>query len=292
MTPSLRPTAEQMAAYDRDGFLIVPTFLAEHDVGRVLDRFTRVFEHEWETGIAPDEVNYVPGATPPDRTRQLCNVWKSDRTLASVTLSPRSAAFAGELTGATALKINQDNLIWKPFSGRPLLAHQDGAYLGYLDPPNMITCWIALDDTSREAGTIYYARGSHRWPHATAGGQFHAPEDWLAWLEECRPAGAPLDLVPVEVPRGGAAFHGAWVFHGSPANERRDAERRSIISHFVEGSTRFDPLHPHPVYSRYRRPGETELDEAFFPVVWRRDGSPSGWLEEYLNSTREPPATR
>jgi len=32
--------------------------------------------------------------------------------------------------------------------------------------------------------------------------------------------------------------------------------------------------------------GETELDEAFFPVVWRRDGSRSAWLEEYLGSPR------
>ena len=47
------------------------------------ERFHRCFEHEWETGLAPDEVNYDPATTPPDRTRQLCNVWKADRTLAA-----------------------------------------------------------------------------------------------------------------------------------------------------------------------------------------------------------------
>jgi ectoine hydroxylase-related dioxygenase (phytanoyl-CoA dioxygenase family) len=281
-SPHLEPTPEQVAVYARDGFVVVPEFLAPEEVERVLGRFARVFAHEWETGIAPDEVNYTPGLTPPERTRQLCNVWKSDRTIASVTLSPRSAAFAAGLTGATGLRINQDNLIWKPASGRPLLAHQDGSYLDYLDPPNMVTCWIALDDTSAEAGTIYYARGSHRWPHATSGGQFHAPDDWLAWLERSRPASAQLDLVPVEVPCGGAAFHDAWTFHGSPANSRRDTERRSIISHFIDAGTHWNPAHPHPVYSRYRRPGETELDEAFFPVVWRNDGTRTGFLDDYL----------
>ena len=43
-----------------------------------------VFAHEWETGLSPDEVNYVPGVTPPELTRQLCNVWKADRALAAV----------------------------------------------------------------------------------------------------------------------------------------------------------------------------------------------------------------
>ena len=29
---------------------------------------------------------------------------------------------------------------------------------------------------------------------------------------------------------------------------------------------------PHPIYSRYRRPGESELAEAFYPILWRTDG--------------------
>ena len=284
------PTAEQVSAYEQDGFVIVPEYLAGDEVDRVLERFEKVFQHVFETGIAPDEVNYTPGVTPSDVTRQLCNVWKADRVIASTTLSARTAVFAACLTGAPGLRINQDNLIWKPASGAPLLAHQDGSYLGYLAPPNMVTCWIALDDTSRDAGTIFYARGSHRWPHAPAGGRFHAPADWLSWLKTMRPLGAEIDLVPVEVPRGGAAFHGAWIFHGSPANLSAGAERRSIISHLMTLDTQWNPERPHPVYSRYRRPGETDIDEAFFPVLWRNDGYRTPWLDEYL--VRVPSASR
>jgi ectoine hydroxylase-related dioxygenase (phytanoyl-CoA dioxygenase family) len=277
-----RPTAGQVASYERDGFVIVPDYLAFDEVERVLGRFEQVFAHVFETGIAPDEVNYTPGVTPPDRTRQLCNVWKADRVLAATTLSARNAAFAAGLTGLAGLRINQDNVIWKPAGGAPVLAHQDGSYLDYLAPPNMVTCWMALDDTSQNAGTIYYARGSHRWPHVRAGGQFHAPDDWLSWLEEVRPSGAEIDLVPVEVKSGGAAFHDAWVFHGSPANATAGAQRRSIISHLMSADTRWNPERPHPVYSRYRRPGETEIDEAFFPVLWQEDGYRSAWLDDYV----------
>jgi phytanoyl-CoA hydroxylase len=178
------------------------------------------------------------------------------------------------------VRIAQDNAIWKPPSGKALLCHQDAAYLDHLDPPNMTTCWMALDDTAADTGTIFYVRGSHRWPHAPLGGSFHAPDDWLAHVREALPKNAELELVPIEVPAGGAAIHDGWTFHGSPANERADAERRSIISHLISTGTRWNPAHAHPIYSRCRRPGETELDEAFFPVLWR-DGYRTPWLEDY-----------
>ncbi len=283
----LEPTAAQIETYRRDGFLVLEAFLAPSELDRIRERFGRSFEHEWETGLQPDEVNYTPGVTAPDLTRQLCNVWKADRTLAGVVLSRQVGQFAARLAGLPGVRIAQDNAIWKPPSGRALLCHQDAAYLDHFDPPNMTTCWMALDDTAADTGTIYYVRGSHRWPHAIQGGSFHAPDDWLAHVRQAMPRSAELELVPIQVPAGGAAFHDGWTFHGSPANERADAERRSIISHLISTDTRWNPAHPHPVYSRYRRPAEREIDEAFFPVLWR-DGYRTPWLDDYLLAAEVP----
>jgi 2-oxoglutarate-dependent dioxygenase len=278
----VEPTASQRQAYRRDGFLVLERFLEPEQLDRLRERFARVFEHDWETGLQPDEVNYVPGVTAPDRTRQLCNVWKADRVLAAAVLSPRVGSFAAGLAELPGVRIAQDNAIWKPPSGTPLLCHQDAAYLDHLDPPNMTTCWMALDETAADTGTIFYVRGSHLWPHAPLGGTFHAPEDWLAHVRHAMPRGEGLELVPIEVPAGGAAFHDGWTFHGSPANERADRERRSIVSHMISTDTRWNPASPHPVYSRYMRPGEVEIDEAFFPVLWR-DGYRTPWLERYCS---------
>src|SRR5918997_2645855 len=175
----MEPTREQIEAYRRDGFLVVERFMDPDEVERVRERFARVFEHEWETGLQPDEVNYQPGVTPPDKTRQLCNVWKADRTLAATTLARRNAEFAARLEGLPGLRLAQDNAIWKPPSGKALLCHQDAPYPDFLEPPNMTSCWMALDDTSRDTGTIFYVRGSNHWPRFPAGGSFHAPDDWL-----------------------------------------------------------------------------------------------------------------
>ena len=275
------PTPEQIETYRRDGFLVVERFLEDDEVARVREHFERAFAHDWETGLAPDEVNYQPGETPPDRTRQLCNVWKADRVLAATTLARRNAEFAAGLTGVPGFRLAQDNAIWKPPSGKALLCHQDAAYCEWLEPPNMTTCWMALDDTAADTGTIYYVRGSNHWPRSPVGGSFHAPDDWLGHVRDVMPADVDLELVPIEVPAGGAAFHDGWTFHGSPPNERADAQRRAIISHMITTDTRWNPEHPHPIYSRYRRPGEREMDEAFFPVMWRRDGYRTPWIEEW-----------
>ena len=107
------------------------------------------------------------------------------------------------------------------------------------------------------------------------GGQFHAPDDWTG----ARAAGGAARAVRrgrVGADRGAApavrrSTHG-WTFHGSPPNERADRERRSIISHMMTTKTRWHPTNVHEIYSHYRRPDELEIDEAFFPMMWREDG--------------------
>jgi ectoine hydroxylase-related dioxygenase (phytanoyl-CoA dioxygenase family) len=57
----------------------------------------------------------------------------------------------------------QDNVIWKPVGARPLGFHQDNSYLDWFTPSETLTCWISLDDTTAEGGTMEVVRGSHRW---------------------------------------------------------------------------------------------------------------------------------
>src|SRR5207245_83535 len=91
------------------------------------------------------------------------------------------------------------------------------------------------------------------------------------------PEGQELGLVPVVVRAGGAAFFHYNTFHGSGPNTA-SVHRRAVISHLVRADTRFHPEHVDPVYSRYRRVGDLDLDESFFPIVWTRDGYRTGWL--------------
>jgi ectoine hydroxylase-related dioxygenase (phytanoyl-CoA dioxygenase family) len=269
----------ELAAFRRDGFVVVPEgFVDAGTVERLRERFDRLFAGDYETGIRPDEVNWVPGRDPEDRTRQICNGWKADLAIAGQVLSERTGRLAAELMGWEGVRLLQDNCIWKPPGTKSLGMHQDGSYLDYVVPPEMVTCWVALDDTSSEAGTITFAAGSHRWPRSPENrGEFHAPPDWLEPVRRAAPAGAEPELVPVVVKAGGASFHHHLTFHGSGPNTAA-VHRRAVISHLVPAAAEFHPEHVDPVYSRYRRAGETAMDESFFPVVWMRGGGRTRWL--------------
>jgi ectoine hydroxylase-related dioxygenase (phytanoyl-CoA dioxygenase family) len=275
-----RWTDEQLDSFRRDGFLVVPEgFVDDATVERLRDRFEKIFEGDYETGIRPDEVNWVAGRDPEDRTRQICNGWKADPAIAAQVLSERTGRLAAELIGWDGVRLLQDNCIWKPPATKSLGMHQDGSYLDYVEPPEMITCWIALDDTAAEAGTITFARGSHRWPRTPENrGEFHAPPDWLEPMRRAAPAGEEPELVPVVVKAGGASFHHFNTFHGSGPNTAT-VHRRAVISHLIPASARFSASAVDPVYSRYRRVGDSAMDESFFPVVWTRDGGRTGWLD-------------
>jgi ectoine hydroxylase-related dioxygenase (phytanoyl-CoA dioxygenase family) len=275
------PTQEQIDRYQRDGFLVVEEYMGREELERVRERFHACFDHEWPTGLRPDEVNYTPGVSPPDVARQMCNVWKADQVLAATTLSERNGRWGAQLARAPGMRLLQDNMIWKPPGSKALLAHQDAAYETFVVPQNMTTCWIALDDTHADTGTIYYARGSNHWPRSEPGGQFHAPDDWTGYLREVVPAeyADAVEWVPIEVPAGGCAFHDGWCWHGSPPNERLDRERRSIISHMVTTDTRWHETNRHPIYSRYMRPGELAMDEAFYPIMSRDDGYRTPYID-------------
>ena len=273
-------TDDQLAAFERDGFVVVEEgFIDDETIERLRARFDRLFAGDYETGIRPDEVNWVAGRDPEDRTRQICNGWKADPTIAVQVLSERTGRLAAELMGWDGVRILQDNCIWKPPGTKSLGMHQDGSYLDYLAPPEMVTCWIALDDTSAEAGTITFAAGSHRWPRSPENrGEFHAPPDWLEPARRALPEGEELRLVPVVVRAGGASFHHHNTFHGSGPNTAT-VHRRAVISHLIRTDAMFHAKHVDPVYSRYRRVDDLTMDESFFPIVWTRDGRRSAWLD-------------
>jgi len=274
-------TEAQRKAFDRDGFTIVEDVLSPPQIEAARARFEPLFRGTFETGLQPDEWNWREGRDDPSLTRQICNGWKSDRTIASIVLRADIGRACAALRGWPGARINQDNVIWKPPGARPLGFHQDDSYQGWIEPAEMMTCWITLDDTSAERGTIEYVRGSHLWPLSPPIAQFHAPDDPLSDLMraasavEARPA-----FFAIEVPAGTAVLHHGRTWHGSRDN-RGHSPRRSVVAHCASSAARFHPSEVGPIYGRYRRAGTLEMDESFFPVLWREDGYRTGWLDDY-----------
>ncbi len=269
--------AEHEAVFHADGFVAVDSLIDAGLVDPLRERFERLFGGDFETGTAPDEVNWLEGSSDPTLTRQICNGWKADRLVASVVLDAGLGETVARLADWPGARLVQDNVIWKPPGARSLGFHRDNAYLAWYTPTEMFSCWIALDDTTAAGGTMELARGSHRWPTgADATGVFHAPEDYRATVQAAaEAAGVGLDIAAVEVAAGGGSFHHGWTWHGSGPN-RSGRHRRSLVLHCASSEARFNRAGfaegNGPVYSRYARLTDDEMDENHFPILWRSDG--------------------
>jgi len=157
-------TDEQAESFATNGFVVVDRIVDPELAARALSRYDGLFDGKFETGLYPDEWNWKSGRDPQDLTRQICNAWKSDRQIAGVVRREdigRACARLGNWPGA---RLSQDNVLWKPPGGKALGFHQDSSYEQWAIPPEWVSCWIALDDTTATQGTVEYVRGSHRWP--------------------------------------------------------------------------------------------------------------------------------
>ena len=271
-------TAEQRATFARDGFLIVENVLDDETVAAAAARFEPLFAGTFETGMQPDEWNWRPGRDPEDVTRQICNGWKADRLIASIVLREDVGRALAEVSGWPGARIIHDNVIWKQPGGKPLGFHQDDSYQQWYRPSEMTSCWMPLDDTRADQGTIEYVPGSHLWPLSPPIAQFHAPDDPLVdMLAAAKHAGvSDPEIVPIEIPAGAAVLHHGRVWHGSRDN-RGSKPRRSLVSHCGSSAAEYvsDGTHTQGVgvvYARYKRPNATVMDEAYFPVLWTTEG--------------------
>ncbi len=276
-------TLAQIEQFNRDGILILDSFLDEGTVSLLRNRYEPLFRGEFDTGLYPDEWNWREGRDDPAFSRQICNGWKCDRTIAGTVLSTAVGEACAKLGGWRGARIAQDNVIWKPKGAKSLGFHQDDSYILWADPPGYITCWIALDETRADGGTVEYARGSHNWGLTDMQPEyFHAPEDYRATVRiAAAHAGAELDIVSVEVPAGGCAFHHGRTWHGSGANTET-AHRRALVTHCISSQCRFHPSNINYIYSRYKQAGSLDMSETFFPITWTETGYRSPMIEAFV----------
>jgi hypothetical protein len=275
-------TDEELTRFTEDGFVIVERIIDPGEARSLAERYDDLFAGRFETGLYPDEWNWRPDRDAPDLTRQICNGWKADRTIAATVLRADIGRACARLGGWSGSRLSQDNVLWKPPGARALGFHQDSSYEQWADPPDWVSCWIALDDTTAAGGTVEYVRGSQRWPRSGMIEQFHGPADPHRELRRAAAAaGVEAESVPVEVPAGGGAFHAGWTWHGSGVNHSPNP-RRALVAHCMPAAARFHPTTTGYIYSRYKRFGDTEMDESHFPVTWREDGYRSPFIEPYV----------
>lgn len=280
-------SAANREQFDDDGFLIVDELIDSKIVPTLHQAFENLFGGEFETGVRPDEVNWQEADSDPARARQICNGWKANRAIARVVLDQSLGEAIANLAGWSGVRIMIDNVVWKPPQTTSFSFHQDNAFLSWFTPGEILTCWIALDETHVDGGTIEFVRGSHRWQLREPEGDFHAPQDYREPMRKAAALeGVEPEIAYVEVEAGGGSFHHGGTWHGSGANPSSNP-RRSLVLHAMRSDVEYVPAHFDqgigPIYSRYKRLGDNTLDENYFPILWREDGYRTPQIDHFLD---------
>jgi len=270
-------TDDQVAQFQRDGFLVLPRILSAEQVGRARAAVERLFRGECTLDRRPPEYRRpLPPRPRHGTTNHTVNGRLLDGDLWEISTDARLGEMAARLLGTESLSLMEDQLIEKGPGGPPVAMHQDAPYLTFLRSWDVINLWIALTDVAEESAPLLCIRGSHLWPvaakprHFTDGGD----GDLMEVVTAARPQGEPVDVVPVLVPAGGGAFFGALTMHGSPRN-RSSGARYAYTLHYAAAECRADPSRWPSNYEPYIVAGitdESRIESAFMPVVYRASG--------------------
>jgi ectoine hydroxylase-related dioxygenase (phytanoyl-CoA dioxygenase family) len=114
----------------------------------------------------------------------------------------------------------------------------------YIDPPErMVTCWLALDDATRENGCLRVLPGTHQ--HGALPAEVIQEYERRA-VEEELPEEAPLVLKA-----GECSLHHGHLLHCSTPN-LSGKRRRGYATHYVSARCRYTGPEPKPEFPLVR----------------------------------------
>ncbi len=133
-----------------------------------------------------------------------------------------------------AVRFWHDQLFCKPAHHGGVVAwHQDYSYWTRTQPMAHLTCWIGLDDATRDNGCLQYIPGSHRWqllPVTGLAGDMNAIQAVLSPEQQRQ-----FKPVAIELRKGECAFHHPLMVHGSYENTTAGPRRATVINVFRDG---------------------------------------------------------
>ena len=178
--------------------------------------------------------------------------------------NPAFLMAAWQLLGG-AVRFWHDQLFCKPAHHGGLVAwHQDYSYWTRTQPMAHLSCWIGLDDSTRENGCVHYVPGSHRWdllPITGLANDMRAIESVLTDEQKSQ-----FKPIPIELKKGECSFHHPLMIHGSYENKSDRPRRGAVLNVFRDGvcSASNDEL----LAGVPPIPAGEKMDGQFFPLLF------------------------
>jgi len=237
-----RLTDEQVASYHEQGYLSGVRVMTDEQIEQLRAELAEFFDPQHAGRELWYEYHTNESADPSRVLFHALGAWRIKPGFHDVLWHPAFTVAASQLLGG-AVRFWHDQLFCKPARHGGVVAwHQDYSYWTRTKPIAHITCWIGLDDSTRENGCVHYVPGSHRWdllPITGLAGDMHAIREVLddqQWEAFSKP-------VAVELKKGECTFHHGLTIHGSFENRSERPRRATVINAFLDG-TRSDSDEP------------------------------------------------
>jgi ectoine hydroxylase-related dioxygenase (phytanoyl-CoA dioxygenase family) len=230
-----RLSDEQVRFYHEHGYLAGVRILDDKQVEVLREQLRDLMDPSYPGNELFHEY-HSNESTDPDRILfHALGAWRIQPGFHDLLWHPAFTVPASQLLGG-AVRFWHDQLFCKPARHGGVVAwHQDYSYWTRTQPMNHLTCWIGLDESTRENGCVHYIDGSHRWsllPITGLAGKMDAIRAVLT-PEQFEVFSNP---VPIELKAGEASFHHPLMIHGSFENRSDRARRATVINVFKDGT--------------------------------------------------------
>jgi phytanoyl-CoA hydroxylase len=246
----------QRQAFETDGYLVLPGFLAGEACAALLDRALALAERAAAsappTVFSPalqranrdshflasagaiaaffDEGGQAAGAAGVNKLGHALH--DLDPLFERASYDPRLGAMARDLGQADPRPLQSTVIFKHARTGGEVIPHQDSMYL-FTEPPSCLGFWFALEDATIENGCLMVLAGGHGAPPAAryrrqADGSVGMDRGLEGWL-----AGAPFR--PLEAARGTlVVLHGCLPHRSGPNRSQRS--RGAYTLHVIDGA--------------------------------------------------------
>jgi phytanoyl-CoA hydroxylase len=215
-------------SYQANGYVVVPGVFSPDEVAHYLDHFMTLRKNPQprdDTGVdigADDPIKRYPRMIQTHRWDELSVRWLLDERLKVC------------LTGLLGKEpyAAQTMVYFKPAGSRGQALHQDNYYLRVL-PGTCMAAWLALDRCDEANGCMQVVPGSHTWDILCT----EDADTRVSFTSVTVPLPPGQSPRPVLMEAGDVLFFNGSIVHGSYPNTTTDRFRRSLVGHYVEGTS-------------------------------------------------------
>jgi len=229
-----RLSDEQVRFFHENGYLAGVRILDDEQVETLREQLKDLMNPAHEGHSLFYEFHSNESLDPSKILFHALGAWRIQPGFHDILWHPAFVVPASQLLGG-AVRFWHDQLFCKPaFHGGVVAWHQDYSYWTRTRPMAHLTCWIGLDESTRDNGCVHYVPGSHRWdllPITGLAGNMDAIQEVLTpaqWEQFTHP-------VAIELKAGECSFHHPLMVHGGFENRTNRPRRATVINAFLDG---------------------------------------------------------